>query len=205
MVLVDFFKKHIALLQLTGALMIAASIMPILFINYVLSGTFFDSLWSAVIIGLVMGLFFGWPIIVGILNIYYLFRKRPLEAQAIKNERICSFAAIFIGGIYAILISGMIMDIKYVPWDEQLYNAQMHSPIDPYEETTIVALLFLWAIGYFGIRIINVKKVPPLVPVLFIAMIYIGIAVGLVWIIQTVRIFFSESSTALILYSLIIM
>lgn len=188
--MVDFFKKHIVLLQLTGTLMISVMLMPFLFISYFSEKHILESLFSALGVGLLLGFLFGWPVIVGLFNLYYLFRKRPLETQALKNESICSLATIIVGGLYATAAYGLFMDMTWAPWDEQLYNEQMHSPVDPSSTLTIVVLLSLWIIGYFGLSVINVRETPPLVPVIFIAMIYIGIGVSFVWVVQTARVFF---------------
>lgn len=182
----SFFKKHIVLLQLTVILIISViATSAILVIDCMSSRHISDALGDAIISGLLTGFFFGWPFIIGILNLYYLFRRRPLEPQELSNERKCSLATIIVGGIYAILAINLTLNIIWVPWNVQLYNQQVHSPVDPSAGPTIIALMMLWVIGYFGLRIVNVKKIPPLIPVILIAMIYIGIAASFVWIIQT--------------------
>lgn len=128
----------------------------------------------------------GWPIVVGVMNLYYLFRKRPYDKLALSNERICSISTIVIGGVLMVFALGFLLDVTWKPWDAQLVNNQMHAPLDITRLPIVFTMALCWVIGYFGLRIVNVKKVPPLIPVIFIAMMYIGFVLDIVWAIQTV-------------------
>lgn len=182
--MVEYFKKHIIQFQLAIILVISLGASMVLgFSALIHSGVL--AFGADILTYTVITFCFGWPIIVGIMNLYYLFRKRPYDKIAFSNERCCSISTIFIGGLLMICALTMQFDVVWVSWDTQLVNKQLHAPLDINRLPIIFILALCWVIGYFGLRISNVKKVPPLVPVIFIAMIYIGIVLGGVWIIQT--------------------
>lgn len=69
-------------------------------------------------------------------------------------------------------------------WQEQLLNSQRHSPISPNYYLWVVILLGLCFVAFYALWLKPVDKLPPLIPVLAIGMLYIATAYVVIWTIQ---------------------
>lgn len=75
-------------------------------------------------------------------------------------------------------------------WDVQLANNQMHTPVATFAWPTLLTLACAGMIGYFLLRLIPLKYMPPLVVVAGIALSYCGILVCALWLVQVCSAFF---------------
>lgn len=91
---------------------------------------------------------------------------------------------IFLGGIYSLLYAALC-DISFnSDWMEQLIGVQIHTPVATWSRPTIVVLSCVGIAGYLILRLVPLKRMPPLVVVSGIACSYGGILVSILWSIQ---------------------
>ena len=136
---------------------------------------------SYMLIAFIGGIFIGFPIVITIIEVISLF---------IKNME-CFFLDI-ITILLGALFSGILMTFSNVcfnaDWTEQLVNSELHSPIYTKTYLTIIAIAIISFIGYLVLNSIDIKNVPPLVPVISIAAVYLGVIESIIWLIQVSKI-----------------
>ena len=92
---------------------------------------------------------------------------------------------IFIGVVLEIIILDLLHDVVYsANWSTQLYNYQVHSPLNTEYIVTFATLSFLYVVGMLVITIVSDKKKPPLITVLSISAMYIGVIEAILFTIQ---------------------
>ncbi|MDO5748001.1 MAG: hypothetical protein Q4P66_10150, partial [Actinomycetaceae bacterium] len=70
-------------------------------------------------------------------------------------------------------------------WQMQLQNSQRHSPVSPDYYLWFILLIFLCLVAFYTLWIKPVAQLPPLIPVIAIAVLYIATVYVVVWTIQT--------------------
>jgi len=123
-----------------------------------------------------------YPVFISVLNLHYLLTKNHSVGKLNKAKINELFTVIL--GVPAMIILFQFSDIKFVAWHKQLYNAQKHFPLSLDELPTIIAIYIITMLGYFVIRFLPLKRVPPLIIVFAISAIYLGIVVAVFWIVQ---------------------
>lgn len=137
---------------------------------------------SALSLGCIGSLFFFYPIVLTVLNIYYLFSKDIIHER--KGENHIEIATIFLGSIFSLIYLALFGDITFKDWQETLYNAQKHTPIATWAVPTVLAIALVAFAGYLVLRLSKLNTLPPLVVVLCMAALYLGIAICVVCFIQ---------------------
>lgn len=131
----------------------------------------------------VIGTFFGIPVLLTVFHVVLLVQKRYVEKW--KKLRVTLEAlTLFLGSIYSLcylLLSGV--EIR-ADWQQQLANMQVHTPIATFAWPTLFTLAALGAVGYFMLRLVPLKYMPPLVVVTGIACLYAGTLVSILWCVQ---------------------
>lgn len=77
-----------------------------------------------------------------------------------------------------------ITDIQFADWNEQLYNYELHTPIETGSVLTVSVIAAAAVLGYLIARFLPLRRQPPLVTVLCIAAMYLGAAECVLWCIQ---------------------
>lgn len=105
--------------------------------------------------------------------------------EVYRGGRIFDVVGIPLGVLYSILYLELFRTVEFgKDWHEVLYNAQTHTPIFTQSLPTIWTLALVGYAGYLTVNFLPLKKVPPLVPVLGMAAMYLGAAESILWGIQ---------------------
>lgn len=138
---------------------------------------------SYLIIGVALGVFLIYPVILTILNLAAMFFI-PVEEAKEKKWRYFALITITLGSIYSLLYT-VCTEIQFdAEWSKQLYNSQTHQPIWTGGVLTVVVLSFVGVFGYLILSLGKLEKLPPLVTVLSISGMYLGIGECVLWCVQ---------------------
>lgn len=186
----NFIKKHPYVFQVVLCLVIGLAISCT---QHFMSGLEAESFVGSLLVGAVFyAPFVLFPIIATLYEILLLLGvSRPQKTEAMQ------FSRKILAGIYDLILLLMAVLYGYLylaledvvfgaGWQEQLYNAQRHSPVAPEHGVTICVILLLAAVGVFFLKCTNVKEVPPLTTVLAISATYLGGALIVVFTYQVV-------------------
>ncbi len=124
------------------------------------------------------------PVFLTVENLVFLFLKPTPERMraALPAELLTVFFGTGLSALYF-----EFSNIVFADWNIQLYNSELHSPIEPDSLLTIGALAVVAAAGYAVLRFLPLKKQPPLLSVLSIAAVYLGIALCTLWCFQLLK------------------
>lgn len=131
--------------------------------------------------GLILGTFMIFPILLTLLNIYYLILCNDFRISRILDLVILTVGTLF--SCILLLLSDIMFDSD---WNVVLVNSQLHTPIYTKTYPTIICLLIIGLVGYFILSYIKLEKMPPLIIVLCISFMYIGVFECGLWIIQLI-------------------
>ena len=150
----------------------SASLRPEAFLSFLIVGTF-------------LGIFFVYPFVLTVLNLYFLVR--PMNDPGWNRKaRYIEYITVILGVLYSCL-SQMLYEIEYnADWEEVLVNNQVHTPVWTEGSLTVVVLSVVGILGYLFLSCIHVNKVPPLVTVLAMAAMYLGVLECVLWIVQVI-------------------
>lgn len=138
---------------------------------------FFKDFIEISTIGLIVGFFMVYPLILSIINLVILFfpKKRMVWIELIT----------FVWGGICMAIYMPFIDVWFsADWNVQLQNAERHTPIFTQAFPTIITLLCVAAAGYLVLSFVSLKKLPPLVTVLCFSALYLGMVIAILWMIQ---------------------
>lgn len=144
-----------------------------------------DELLSLVVGGaVIVGGFMIYPWVLTAAEIYLtIFGHRREEIY--KRGRIFDVVGIPLGILYSVLYLGLVNSVEFgKDWNVVLYNAQIHTPIFTQSVPTIWTLALVGYAGYLIVNFLPLKKLPPLVPVLGMAAMYLGTVESILWGIQ---------------------
>ncbi len=142
-----------------------------------------ESILEAILISFVLSIFCVYPFMLTISNLIFLFKKHKSEKD-IHNEKIIEIITIILGILFSILFISA-SNIKFgADWTETLRNAEIHTPIATWTMPTIITLAIVAIAGYCILRLIPLKKQPPLVTVCAMGSMYIGGLECILWSIQ---------------------
>ncbi len=129
---------------------------------------------------------FGVPLLLTGFQIYCLFTRRNTPRFR-KWRGILELFTIFLGTFYS-LGYGALSGISFQSdWTKQLYNQQRHTPVATWTWPTILAFAAVGVLGYLILRLVPLKRMPPLVVVAGISCSYAGVIVSVLWCIQIWR------------------
>lgn len=123
------------------------------------------------------------PIALTTINIIALFRKRLNRILRIISWSLTLFA----GLIYSILFTAMTDIQPYALWSDQLYNSQLHQPFWFGALGIYITFILLAIAGFIILAAVPLRKTPPLLMVLSMAVQYPLIGTCIVWCIQISR------------------
>lgn len=151
----------------------------------------FQGMWE------ILGSIFEWTVILGgfmILplvltgaELYLVIRGRKDQGRY-QRGRILDIATVVLGVFYSLLYLGLFDEVLFgKDWQEQLVNGQTHTPVYTGAQLTVIAVAAVAVLGYLVVNFIPLDKMPPLVPVLGMAAMYLGTIESIVWGIQVFR------------------
>ncbi len=134
---------------------------------------------------LIVFIILGTPVFLTMAEVVFLFRtmKKPETITGKKRTFwfIVDLAGIVLANIYIPIYLSLCDVVIEAGWDQQLHNSERHQPIFTGSLPTIITLCVLAVIGYCVLNLINVNKLPPLVPVLSMSALYLGVLVSIVF------------------------
>lgn len=136
-------------------------------------------------LGILFGVFGIYPFILTFFNLIFSF-VRQNDPLIIRKSRHFEYVTIILGSIYSIMILPFT-NIVFEDWQETLTNSQLHTPIWSQGAVTVLVCVAAGIAGYLFLSVVSLRKVPPLLPVLAIAAMYIGMLQCILWIIQVLQ------------------
>lgn len=134
------------------------------------------------------GAFIAFPLALGVYNLLFLLLP-PGETKRENEGRTLEWVTLILGGLYSLLWMELLPEnyAFHKDWQEQLYNAEKHTPVFTEAQPTVIVLFLLCLAGYLILRIRRKKRLPPLLFTLCIGSLYLGIALSLVCLIQLIK------------------
>lgn len=128
------------------------------------------------------------PILIIFLTNRYQAKHISTDGVEIKNiKRSVVFELIGLG--WSLILMYFVMELlnecTFREWQEQLMNAQTHTPISMPYFPTIATLIVIALLAYIVLNLVEINKMPPLIIVICISGMYIGTVVMIVWSVQT--------------------
>jgi len=114
----------------------------------------------------------------------------PALRSSERNMRIFESVSIFTGVVFTqayISAFGILTDQD---WDAVIFDDQLHTPVHTSSIPVFLLFCMIGLAGYIVLAAVKPEKLPPLAAILAIAANYFGIALSLMWILQTGRAFF---------------
>ncbi len=141
--------------------------------------------WELPQYGIFLGTVLVAPVILSLYNLVYLFTRGTPERR--KAETGVEITTIVLGSICSVLYGEGLTEIQWgSAWFDQLYNDQVHSPIDPGMLPSLLAVALVFLLGYGILRARNINRLPPLLAVIALGGLYLGGALSIVWIVQLI-------------------
>lgn len=138
---------------------------------------FFKDFIEISTIGLIVGFFLVYPLILSVINLVILFFQK-------KRMRAMELITLLWGGFCTAAYLPLI-DVRYdADWSIQLQNAERHAPIFTQAFPTIIVLICVAFAGYLVLSFLPLQKLPPLVIVLCFSALYLGMFIAVLWTIQ---------------------
>lgn len=128
------------------------------------------------------------PILIIFLTNRYQAKHISTDGVKIKNiKRSVVFELIGLGWsqILMYFVMALLNECTFREWQEQLMNAQTHTPISMPYFPTIAVLIVIALLAYIVLNLVEINKMPPLIIVICISGMYIGTVVMIVWSVQT--------------------
>lgn len=142
-----------------------------------------------IMISFVWGIFLAalliYPVVLLISQIVMLVleAKNRLRRSGIDFDQI----VIWYGLILEFLYLGFVKEITGLNWQEQLTNNERHVPIYTEASFTVMVIFLFGVIGYYYLRLVPLKKIPPLLSLISISAMYLwGIEV-IVFTVQVIE------------------
>ncbi len=142
-----------------------------------------EVLWTDGIGLMILIIFCFLPIALTVGNFLWCFFCFP-EGRMKKLRTAAEWMTLILGPLYSLCFI-VITNISFnADWWVQLYNEAVHAPIATWTWPTILTLLAAAGVGYLILRLVPLKKMPPLVVVFSMAAMYLGILLAVLWCIQ---------------------
>ena len=121
------------------------------------------------------------PLVLTVYNAALLFCRRPAYLCRRAKRKVESVTLVY-GGFCSTLLSASLS--TWQNWDRQLYNAELHAPMDPDKIWVVILVSVLSLLAFFVIRFLPAAKQPPLVTALCLAFLYLGVGIQILWCVQ---------------------
>lgn len=137
----------------------------------------------------VLGALFGLPLVMTGFHAALLFGS-GYKGRIRKWRNVSECLTWFLGVVYTIGYLAITEVVLEADWDIQLTNNQVHTPLATFAWPTVLVLAGVGLAGYFLLRLIPLRCMPPLIVVTGIACSYAGILVCVLWIMQVCGVVF---------------
>ena len=178
----DHFRKRPNLYVAAGSLLAGTAVMFPGAWLVVYGGKDGADLSSALLVGTLIGAFLFYPAALTFWNLWQLCRLR-YQMEALDTARITDAVTILWGAV-CVACYLMISDVRMEDWTETLVNSQVHTPIATWTIPTVAAIGTVAFVGYLILRLIPIRKLPPLFSVLAMSAMYMGIGLCVLFTVQ---------------------
>ena len=157
-------------------------------------------IFSILMIGILVGGFLVFPVLLSIINLIYLFTLKKDELSKREEVKV-EVTTMIIGSLFMfIFLASGLTNITFKDWNESIFYFQIHTPIATEMMLTICIFILVAILGYLILRFAKINKLSPLALVLAMSALYIGVIVAGLWICQVFKI--STVNLILILFPL---
>lgn len=155
------------------------------FLDYCLEGI--EGIFLDILVFYAMALFFLWPVVLSIYSLVELVLPGATD-KGRRRTRALELLTICFGAVCFWAWSDVATEVCWDrDWWEQLYNAQLHTPIATDTQITFYILAAVGLAGYLLLYPARSRPMPPLVVVLGLAGLYLGAGLSVVLLIQVSR------------------
>lgn len=142
-----------------------------------------EKAFYAIIVCMGLAALFGLPLMITGFHTALLFGSRYGDRiRKLRNVSEC--LTWFLGPLYSIgYLAIMEVGLK-ADWEVQLANHQIHTPLASFAWPTVLTLACVGLAGYFLLRLVPLRYMPPLVVVTGLACSYGGLLVCVLWMVQ---------------------
>lgn len=144
--------------------------------------SYFSDIRGGFLTGLIIMILFVYPFLLTVLNAAYLVAY-PKSKEGRRSCIITGFITWILGGFYSCMYIA-VSDIRFEDWTETLTNSEIHTPISTAGMPTIVVIGVLAFIGYLILSWIPSRNLPPMITVISMSVLYLGIIVTIITMIQ---------------------
>lgn len=142
---------------------------------------------SMLMIGILLGGFIVFPVLLSIINLISLFSLKKYELSK-KEEMKVEVTTMIVGSSFMfIFLASGLANIRYKDWNESIFHFEIHTPIATEMILTICIFILVSILGYLILRFANINKLSPLVLVLAMSGLYIGVILAVLWICQVFK------------------
>lgn len=180
-------KRHPLLMTTVSSVLlgVGAIILWSPFLGY---GLHLSDLFSIPIVGITVGLFLVYPVLLTGIELYLLLRLGSGREKNYSRYRIFDIVTILLGILYSLLYIGLVHSVSFQSdWTVTLVNAQTHTPVYTQDVSTVLAVALVGFAGYLIVSFLPLEKMPPLTLVLGMSAMYLGTAESVLWAIQVCR------------------
>lgn len=140
-----------------------------------------------IILWMLVGIFLLAPIVLLLGELFTLIasvRKKPFNKW---GAFVFDTLVFFLGFIYEWIYMELVSEVIFEDWFVQLYNDEVHTPVNTQTWLTVGVLLAVSLVGYVFWNLRPLNKIPPLLSVLCIGAIYLGPILNIIFTIQYFR------------------
>ena len=125
-----------------------------------------------------ISLFAGIPAVLTLYELWALFRPADTEHMQTVIYDISTFC---VGSVYSWLYLGIVRNVTTADYTETLYNALVHTPVANAHLLTVTVLMMLGILGWLVLNFISPRRLPPLIVVTGMALMYMGCGIGVLF------------------------
>lgn len=187
-------RKHPLLMSLAAAVLfgflLAVPGTVLFIVDY---GNLLTNLLSLGIVGIAIGIFLGYPLLLTGIEVHLLAATVSKRRNPPPRGRRFDLVTLILGVLYSPLYLGVTHNVSFKSdWTVTLANAQTHTPVYTQDVLTVVVISLVGLAGYLIVSFLPLAKTPPLVLVLGIAAMYLGTIESILWGVHVCKEFFFD-------------
>lgn len=177
-----FFKKHVFFAQ--ALLSYGVGLIGVLILCFTSAQNSGNSLLAVLMLSFFYAIFFIYPFVIAGYHAILLYTALKSK-HPVRQSMVYDYWTLFLAFFYELLYLGIIKEVSFsADWTKPLYNGQRHTPIATGSYASVVFLLVVFLLAFSVLRISSVNRLPPLVTVLCISVLYLGLIFVVVWTVQ---------------------
>ncbi len=142
---------------------------------------------NELLLWILVGIFLLMPILLFTGELFSLVAALRGKKFSRRGAFAFDIATFFFGYVYEWIYMGLVSEVIFEDWFAQLYNNEVHTPVNTQTWLTVGVLLAVSIAGYIFWNLRPLSKTPPLLSVLCIGAIYMGPILNIIFTIQYFR------------------